>query len=360
MNANLLGFQCRFQYRGGFQLDAAFDLPDGISALFGPSGSGKSTCLALIAGLLKPREGAIRFGESVLVDRAARRWTAPHRRRLGVVFQDHLLFPHQTVRANLCYGKARGTGGVIRLDEVVQVLELAEVLDRYPAQLSGGQQRRVALGRALLTQPRLLLMDEPLTGLEASLRDRILDHLQQVHDHWRLPMLLISHDQVAVRRLARHVVVLEAGRVIDQGPVSATLDRATLQTLASLPGPINRLRVEQVQPVGDHGEGRVGDQPFYLPGRTAGDTVYVRCLPHDVALTLNDVPRISMRNHLRGTVRDIVRVSQGAAGGRIYIAVDVGQTLWAQLTASACEDLDLKTGKPVICVLTAAATEPVT
>ncbi len=357
MSADALTFQCRFQYGRGFGLDASFALPDGVSALFGPSGSGKSTCLALVAGLLRPRHGSIQIQGQTVVDRATRQWTPPHRRRLGVVFQDHLLFPHRTVLANLRYGMAAATSRAIALDDVVQVLELRDLLDRYPAQLSGGQQRRVALGRALLAQPRLLVMDEPLTGLDEALRDRILDHLQHVHEHWRLPMLLVSHDQLAVRRLARHVVVLEAGRVVDHGPVHPTLDRATLTTMVSHPGPINLLRIDQVRQVGDHSEGRLGDQPFFLPRPTGDDTAYVRCLPRDVALTLDDTPRISMRNHLRGIVRDIVHVTDPAAGHRIYVAVDAGQTLWAHLTPAACRDLNLHPGQPVTCLLKASATE---
>lgn len=359
MSDALLSFDCCCQYRGGFRLDAAFTLPGGISALFGPSGGGKSTCLSLIAGLLKPQSGAIRMGDTVLVDTAARRFIPPHRRQIGMVFQDHLLFPHKTVAGNLRYGMTRSASGTIQFDEVVEVLELADLLNRYPAQLSGGQQRRVALGRALLTQPRLLLMDEPLTGLDEALRDRILDHLQRVHEHWHIPMLLVSHDQVAVRRLAQHVVVLEAGRVIEQGPTRQTLDRATLTTMSTHPGPMNLLRIEQVRHAGDHCEGIIGNQRFFLPGRSAGDTVYVRCSPSDIALVLEDVPRISMRNHLRGVVRDLVRITDNSAGDRIYVAVDIGQILWAQLTPSACREMSLTPGQHVICLIKATATEEV-
>lgn len=359
MSDAVLSFACRFRYREGFALDAAFELPDGISALFGPSGSGKSTCLALIAGLLHPETGTIRTGRRVLVDVARRRRIPPHRRRVAMVFQDHLLFPHQTVLANLRYGLSRRGRAAIAFDDVVEVLELRPLLHRYPAQLSGGQKRRVALGRALLAQPELLMMDEPLTGIDEALRDRILEHLQRVHEHWRLPMLMVSHDQVAVRRLARHVVVLEAGRVVAQGPLSQTLDHATLETMATHPGPINLLRVDRVRQLADHSEGRIGDQPFYLPQHATAETAYIRCLPRDVALTLQDVPRISMRNHLHGTVRDMVRVQNDARGVQIYVAVDVGQPLWAELTPAAVRELDLKPGTPVVCLLKATAAEQV-
>jgi molybdate transport system ATP-binding protein len=314
----------------------------------------------MIAGLLRPQTGSIHVGQTVLVDRSRGQWVPPHRRSMGVVFQDHLLFPHKTVHANLRYGMSRGGGRTEHLREVIEVLELGALLDSYPAHLSGGQQRRVALGRALVARPRLLLMDEPLTGLDQALRDRILDHLQLVHQRWGLPMLLVSHDQVVVRRLAQHVIVLEAGRVVDEGSVDQALDRATLQSMASHPGPINLLRVERAYHVGDHSAGVVGEQTFYLPRRTPGGTAYVRFLPRDVALTLEDVPRISMRNQLRGTIRDIIRVGDELGGDRIYIAVDVGQTIWAQLTPAACQELDLKQGTTVCCLIKATATEQLT
>lgn len=378
MSQRTLQFDCRFTYAAGFTLNAAFELGDGISALFGPSGSGKSTCLALIAGLLRPASGNVRLGGAALVDIEKRAWVAPQRRRLGVVFQSHLLFPHMSVRKNLAYGMPGGGGGV-RFDEAVDVLDLGDLLERYPAELSGGQQRRVALGRAVLSDPKFLLMDEPLTGLDASLRDRILDYLQRVHAQWRLPMLLVSHDQVAVRRLAQRVVVLDAGRVVAQGPVETTLDRATIESMADHPGPINLLRIEHVKRVGDHSEGLIGGQRFYVPngadeaeadmasgtsgGDTGGGVVYVRCLPRDVALTRQDVPGISMRNHLRGTIRDMIATAGGAGGGsgggRVYVGVDVGQLIWAELTPGACRELELRSGVPVVCLIKATAAERV-
>ncbi len=358
MSTDLLSFDCRFQYGQGFTLESAFALPPGISVLFGPSGSGKSTCLSLIAGLLRPDAGAIRLCDTPLVDRVSGLWVPPHRRRLGVVFQDHLLFPHQTIRRNLGYGMASRDDNGTRLGSVVEMLDLGGLLDRYPAQLSGGEQRRVALGRAMLSEPRLLLMDEPLTGLDEAMRDRILHHLHQVHERLGVPMLLVSHDQVVVRRMAGHVVVLEEGRVVDQGPAHETLDRATTRTMASHPGPINLLRVEEVRRSGDHHEGVIAGQPFHLAGPIAPDStaVYVRCLPRDVALLIGEgeVPRISMRNHLVGTIRDLIHIP---GDHRALVAVDVGQLIWVEVTESACQELNLATGVRVTCLIKALATD---
>lgn len=359
MSTDLLSFDCRFQYGQGFTLESAFALPPGISVLFGPSGSGKSTCLSLIAGLLRPDAGAIRLHDTTLVDRALGRWVPPHRRRLGMVFQDHLLFPHLTIRGNLRYGMtSRHRHPTSSVEQVVEMLDLGGLLDRYPGQLSGGEQRRVALGRAMLSEPRLLLMDEPLTGLDEAMRDRILHHLHQVHERLGVPMLLVSHDQVVVRRMAGHVVVLEEGRVVDQGPAHETLDRATTRTMASHPGPINLLRIEDVRQSGDHHEGVMAGQPFHLAGPIAPDstTVYVRCLPRDVALLIGEVPRISMRNHLVGTIRDLIHIP---GDHRALVAVDVGQLIWVEVTDSACRELSLATGVRVTCLIKALATDVV-
>lgn len=206
-------FDCRLRYDSGFTLDARFDVPCGVCGLVGPSGSGKTTILHLIAGILRPDEGKIRLGSEVLVDSHAGRFLPPQRRRVGIVFQDHLLFPHMTVRANLVFGKDRPGSRAMALDRVTDVLDIGDLLDRYPATLSGGQKQRAALARALLRGPDLLLLDEPLAGLDAALKERILGYLERVISEWHLPTLLVSHDGDDVRRLADTIIVLEQGRV---------------------------------------------------------------------------------------------------------------------------------------------------
>jgi molybdate transport system ATP-binding protein len=173
-----LHFDCRHQYAGGFQVEATFTAGDGVTALFGPSGAGKSTILALLAGTLAPQAGKIQLAERVLVDTRAGILLPPERRQIGVVFQDHLLFPHLTVRQNLTFGRRLG-GRSIDFRRVVEILEIGAFLDRKPQTLSGGQRQRVALGRALLRGPQLLLMDEPMTALEESLKDRVLTYLER-------------------------------------------------------------------------------------------------------------------------------------------------------------------------------------
>lgn len=220
-----LEFDCRLRYPSGFELNAALEVGDGVTALFGPSGSGKSTVLALIAGLRRPAAGRIRLGNRVLVEVQSGVFLPPEQRQIGVVLQDLQLFPHMTVRQNLRFGQGRPAARVIDFERVVQILEIGDLLGRYPDTLSGGQRQRVALGRALLRGPELLLMDEPLTGLDEGLKGRILTYLQRAEEAWHVPTLFISHDQDDVRRLAERVIVLEAGRVTAAGPTGPTLDR---------------------------------------------------------------------------------------------------------------------------------------
>lgn len=208
-----LEFDCRHRYADGFELDAQFVTEAPVTALFGPSGSGKTTILSLIAGLLRPSTGTIRFRDQVFVDTAGNRFLPPERRRVGVLFQERRLFPHLTVRANIAYGARRRQGRML-IDPTVEALEIGDLLDRYPKTLSGGQQQRVALARAVASAPEILLLDEPLTGVEAPLRDRIAEYLRQIIDQLAVPTLLVTHHRELVDRLATRTITIDVGRVV--------------------------------------------------------------------------------------------------------------------------------------------------
>jgi len=208
-----LGFRCEHRYPGGFRLDAAFELEEGVTALFGPSGSGKSTILAVIAGVLRPEMGLVHLGDRALLDTSRGIEVPPERRRIAIVFQDHLLFPHLSVEGNLRFGLKRGSARAIDFRRVVDVLELQGMLHRSPQTLSGGERQRVALGRALLRGPELLLMDEPLAALDVKLKDQIFRYLEQSFAEWRIPTLFVSHDLADTRRIASRIIVMDAGRV---------------------------------------------------------------------------------------------------------------------------------------------------
>ncbi|MGN6569890.1 MAG: molybdenum ABC transporter ATP-binding protein [Pseudolabrys sp.] len=203
---------------GDFAIDAAFDSA-GVTALFGPSGSGKTSLISMVAGLMRPDEGRIALDGDVLFDRARSIDIKPWRRRIGTVFQEGRLFPHLSVRHNLDYGRwMSGLAADTRtFAHTVDLLNIGHLLGRRPGKLSGGERQRVAVGRALLMQPRLLLLDEPLASLDSARKAEILPYLERLRDDSKLPMIYVSHDATEVARIATHVVRLEDGRVVATG-----------------------------------------------------------------------------------------------------------------------------------------------
>ena len=225
-----LDFRANHRFSTGFRLHAEFRTDHLVTALCGPSGSGKTTVLEMIAGLKQPQRGRIEVGRRVVLDQKRRIMVPPERRRIGFVFQDRRLFPHLTVDGNLQFGpgpKELGGDG-IRFDRLVEVLDLGHLLKRYPRNLSGGEQQRVALGRALLIHPEFLLLDEPTAALDEPLRDRILDYIARVIEEWRIPTLIVSHLREAVLRLASRTILLKQGRVVPSESPSLRIDRCTV------------------------------------------------------------------------------------------------------------------------------------
>lgn len=206
----ILQFDCRFQYPGGFTLQLAFEAGSSVTALVGPSGCGKTTVLNLIAGLLRPERGRIVLQSRTLFSSQPAVNLPPESRGIGYVFQDYQLFPHLTVEQNLRFGERRtdraGAAQEIRFEQVVDVLKLQDVLHRRPVALSGGQKQRVALGRAILRSPQLLLLDEPLSAVDAAHRRSIEEFLSESIARFHLPVLLVSHDEHSIDRLAGNVV----------------------------------------------------------------------------------------------------------------------------------------------------------
>lgn len=363
---NRLSFQARHRYPSGFQIDVRFESDHQVTSLFGPSGSGKTSVLRMIAGIVRPENGAIRIGERTLMDTSARICLSPERRHVGFVFQDHLLFPHMTVTKNLCYGRNRRRSyrrgrdrfgrRNVEFDRVVEVLELGELLDRRPRNLSGGERQRVALGRALLCAPDLLLMDEPLAAVDEELKLRVLSYLERVVDEWSIPTLYVSHNQAEVHRLADWVIVMQAGRVIGTGTPAEALSQPATLSLKNSTGPVNLLRIESA--ACDNGQwlGRVGEQSLSLPplDEPLPSPLFVECAPGEVMLSRDEVNGVSTRNQLRGTVRQIVPMPDG-----VFVAVDVGQVVWSEVTPNAVRDLGLQAGTPVTCLIKTHSLKPV-
>lgn len=206
---------------GGFTVAARFASAGGVTALFGPSGAGKTTIVNMIAGLLAPDRGRIALGDHILFDSAMRVNVPPQRRRIGYVFQEGRLFPHLSVRQNLDYG--RRMNGLPRdraaMERIVTMLEIGHLLSRRPGRLSGGERQRIAVGRALLMKPVLLLLDEPLASLDAARKREILPYLERMRDEAKVPMVYVSHQAAEVKRIVSSVVRLEGGRVVATGGV---------------------------------------------------------------------------------------------------------------------------------------------
>jgi molybdate transport system ATP-binding protein len=204
---------------GDFSLDAKFEGSSGVTALFGPSGSGKTSIIGMVAGLMRPDSGRITINGEVMFDSATGVDEPAHKRRIGYVFQDGRLFPHLSVAHNLDYGRWMSGAGrdEAQIKRVTTLLDIAHLLRRRPGALSGGERQRVALGRALMMKPQLLLLDEPLASLDAARKREIMPYFVRLRDEIKLPMIYVSHDANEVKQLANRVVMIDAGRVVTMG-----------------------------------------------------------------------------------------------------------------------------------------------
>ncbi|MBW6401127.1 molybdenum ABC transporter ATP-binding protein [Roseomonas sp. HJA6] len=335
---------------GGFSLDVAFSAPaQGVTALFGPSGCGKSTVLAAVAGLLRPQQGRVVLGGATVLDTRAGIDLPPERRRCGVVFQDARLFPHLSVETNLRYGlrraprDAQGPG----FAEVVDLLGIGHLLDRRPARLSGGERQRVALGRALLSRPHILLMDEPLAALDAARRTEVLPFLARLRDAARLPILYVTHALEEVDALADHLVLLESGRVLAEGPVGALAARTDLPLAARRDAGV--LLDCIVSGATEGGLTRLdfpgGALLTTLHPGPAGTRLRVRVRARDVAVAVEEPRGLSTQNILKGIVADI---QPAAEGPEVFLRLAVGRSdLLARITRDSVERLSLHPGMAI-------------
>jgi molybdate transport system ATP-binding protein len=339
---------------GGFQLDARFTGRAGVTALFGRSGSGKTSLVNVIAGLVRPEHGRIDVDGRVLVDTAAGLFVPRHRRRIGYVFQEARLFPHLGVRGNLLYGRWF-VGGPRRRDDfdrVVAMLGVGHLLDRRPAALSGGERQRVAIGRALLSAPQILLMDEPLASLDQARKAEILPYIERLRDEAGVPIVYVSHAIDEVARLAGTVVLLGEGRVLASGPPDRVLARVDLEPLAG--GEEAGAVLDGRVLVPDDGYGlailatAAGGVSVPAAGLAAGAAVRLRIRARDVMLATRRPEGISALNVLEGRVAAI-----GAAhGAAVDVQVDCsGRLLVARITRRSAAQLALEPGMPVFAVV---------
>jgi molybdate transport system ATP-binding protein len=338
----------------GFTLDAAFSFGgmQGVTALFGPSGAGKTTVLKAIAGLLHPDAGRIALHGTVLLDTEKGIFMPARERRIGVVFQDSRLFPHLSVRDNILYGWRRAKdkrprGGI---DAVISLLGLEPFLARMPRTLSGGEKGRVGLARALLMNPRALLLDEPLAALDAQRKAEILPYLERLVRETEIPMLYVSHSLDEVARLADRMVVLDKGRVIAEGPLFELTARLDLVTGAQLvPGAV----LEAVIAAHDEPHGlselALGGDVIVVPkvSRATGEKVRIRIDAEDVMLALARPEGVSANNILPAM---IVAIRESGANADVQLKLS-GGSLVARITRRSLARLALNPGAAVFAVI---------
>lgn len=347
---------------GAFALDAAFSAPeDGATALFGRSGSGKTTVLDVVAGLRRPARGRVAVGGRTLLDTERRIDLPAERRRVGYVFQDGRLFPHLDVRGNLEYGarRARGRAAHATFAHAVELLDLGALLRRRPATLSGGERQRVAIGRALLASPDLLLMDEPLAALDGPRKAEVLPFIARLNREVRTPILYVSHAVEEVISIADTVVLMDCGKAVAAGPVAdiaSRLDEAGFTDLAEagtvLQATVDshdraRMLTRLETPLGPLLVGRIAAAP--------GARARIRLRARDVALALDTPERISVINMVAGEVAGVERRPNGV----VAVAVETasGPRLRADVTRLAADRLALAPGVPVHALIKAVAVE---
>lgn len=347
--------------RGSFSLQAAFEAGAGLTALFGRSGSGKSTLIHLISGLSRPDRGRIAVDGRTLVDTEARIRVPVHRRRIACVFQDARLLPHLSVRTNLRYGRffsqRDDRPGAPDCAGVIEMLGIGHLLERMPAGLSGGEKQRVAIGRALLARPHLLLMDEPLAALDEARKAEILPAIERLRDEAGVPIVYVSHSVAEVARLATTVVVLEGGRVAGIGTPDAILRRGDLVPDGGAEaGAVLDMNVEaQDEAAGltllASGAGRLSVPRLAL---ALGSPVRVRIPARDVLVAIVAPVGLSARNVLPGRVASLTSLGTG-----VIVEIDCnGILLTARVTGASARDLGLAPGRPVFAVVKSVAFDP--
>lgn len=342
-----------------FALDISFTAPPGLTVLFGRSGSGKTTIANAVAGLLRPQTGRISVNDRLLFDSDTGVCLAPHRRHLGYIFQEGRLFPHLTVRQNLRYGSWFAPHNTPResLDSVVEMLGIGHLMARRPGALSGGEKQRVAIGRALLAAPHLIIADEPLAALDEQRKAEILPYFERLRDEVAVPILYVSHSAAEVARLATTVVALKDGRIARQGSAAEVLgDPSVAPTGVRDVGAVLDAHVTT-----HHDDGLseldAGGTPLFLPriAQAPGTMVRVRIAAHEVILSRTRPKGLSALNMLSGTV---VEVRQGEGPGAIVTLDTPAGRVLSRITRRSAKALDLAPGVSCCAIIKTVAIAP--
>jgi len=343
-------------HRGSFALDAKLRINQPVVGLFGPSGSGKSTLLGTLAGLIKPDGGRFAVDGDCLFDAAQGIDLPAHQRRIGLVFQDSRLFPHLSVRSNLVYGLDLLRKQQRRLDlaNIVELLEIGHMLKQHPHQLSGGERQRVALGRALLASPRLLLLDEPLAALDTRLKNQILPFLRRVKEHTQIPMIYVSHAINEVLHLTQTMAIIEGGSILAHGDFHEVIKDDRVLSLAHSLGMDNVINAavsehnsEFGYTLAEHNGHQLLLPYFDVP---LGAAISISIPATNIALARTRQVGITIQNQLPGVITAIRQVDH-----RVLVSVNIGCLVIAEVTAKAVHDLGLAPGQQVYCLIKAQA-----
>ena len=349
---------------GAFTVDARFDCASGITALFGKSGAGKTSIVQMLAGLIRPQNGRIDIDGETVFDSTTGIDVAPQHRRVGYVFQDARLFPHMSVKRNLDYGRRRrrdAAAGSPAFDDVVGVLGIERLLDRRTHLLSGGERQRVAIGRALLSAPRVLLMDEPLASLDAGRKAEIVPFIGQIQRRFRIPVVYVSHAVDEVLQLADTMVLVADGGVAAVGPVEDVMNRPDLVRITGTgdAGTVIPARVEETDAAFGIATLAFAGGRFRVPaaGLQTGQRLRLRVRARDVSLALERPREVSVLNIFEGTVTAVSNSDRPQTD----VSVDVGGAIvWSQITRKSLSELGIAPGRRVFAMVKAVAIdEPV-
>ncbi|HEU4708158.1 MAG TPA: molybdenum ABC transporter ATP-binding protein [Methylophilaceae bacterium] len=337
--------------RPGFRLEANCLLDAPVTGLLGASGAGKSTLLGILAGFITPDHGHVIHDGDCLFDDEQGIDVPVHQRRIGMVFQDSRLFPHLSVRENLRFGMRMQPKEARQFSyrQIVELLEIGHLQSYRAHQLSGGEKQRVALGRALLASPRLLLLDEPLASLDVHLKGQILPFLKRVKEEIGIPMLFVSHAVNEVLYLTNQVAMMQQGRVLGTGDFHQVMQDERTLRLAHTLGLENLVRGKLVQ--NDEGFGysvlQLGQQPLYIPlvDLPLGSEVSASIPASAIALAREKLNGVSIQNQLVGRV-----TAMHEAGGRVLVSVDVGCPLLVEITTKALHEMQIEVGASICCL----------
>ncbi len=332
------------QCLGDLTLDVAFEAPAGLTAIFGPSGAGKTSILRAIAGLTPLQSGHLRLDGEELSH------LSPQARKIGYVFQDARLFPHMTVEQNLAYGGSHDR------DRIIEMLGLGDLLNRRPANLSGGEAQRVAIGRALMRAPQLLLLDEPLASLDAARKAEVMPYLERLRDTAKVPILYVSHDMAEVARLATTLVLVRDGRLVQAGPLETLLSMPALirELGASVAGAVLPVQVTDFDAADHMTNVQAKAGRLMIPGQigAAGDKLRLRIPARDVILSDVAPTGLSALNSFTVSIQSLTDTTDGY----VDVALDAaGDPLLARITRRSARQMDLKPGQGIFAIIKATA-----